>query len=247
MFNKRIIQCYEDVSPDTLIVILSSELASSFVIMIRTYYYTCKILLFNTKDQSIATYDHSSQMISKRISKIDHARGCTHVGFILDPNVDIPDAFMNDILSLSIFKAKLVRLFVIGKLKIEKLANFPEIEIFVNFGCPLRTFSSESFHVPLVSCYEYLLTLSDQNWSGDYSIRFTDCVSLLSKLAKHDPNGSSKELVSFDSTTALTAQLFSLKTFRGLCNESVDASIIKDTGIHKGARGYSLNYDYESK
>ncbi|KAJ2797209.1 Diphthamide biosynthesis protein 2 [Coemansia helicoidea] len=71
-------------------------------------------------------------------------------------------------------RAKKYYVFVVGKLNVAKLANFPEIQAFVLVACPENSLvDSRDFFQPLVTPYEMLLALSrTREWSGDYVTDF---------------------------------------------------------------------------
>ncbi|KAI9480218.1 putative diphthamide synthesis protein-domain-containing protein [Coemansia mojavensis] len=71
--------------------------------------------------------------------------------------------------------------FVVGKLNVAKLANFPEIEAYVLVACPETSLvDSKEFYQPVVSPYELLLSLSHtREWSGEYMTDFHELLQAL--------------------------------------------------------------------
>ncbi|KAG5437388.1 hypothetical protein PCANB_000819 [Pneumocystis canis] len=70
-------------------------------------------------------------------------------------------------------------LFVIGKLSPEKLANFPEIELFVLVSCPENSLiESKNFYRPITTPYELCLALSSKNWNKNWITDFSSILSL---------------------------------------------------------------------
>ncbi|KAJ1822329.1 Diphthamide biosynthesis protein 2 [Coemansia sp. RSA 2599] len=67
-------------------------------------------------------------------------------------------------------------LFVVGKLSMNKLANFAEIEAFVLVACPENSLvDSKDFDRPVVTPYEMMLALSrSREWSGNYVTDFRE-------------------------------------------------------------------------
>ncbi|KAJ2160628.1 Diphthamide biosynthesis protein 2 [Coemansia sp. RSA 552] len=79
--------------------------------------------------------------------------------------------------------------FVVGKLNVAKLANFPEIEAYVLVACPENSLvDSREFFQPVVTPHELLLALArDTEWSGNY---ITDFHGFLDAQALVDVEGS---------------------------------------------------------
>ncbi|KAJ2845192.1 Diphthamide biosynthesis protein 2 [Coemansia brasiliensis] len=71
--------------------------------------------------------------------------------------------------------------FVVGKLNVAKLANFPEIEAYVLVACPETSLvDSKEFFQPVVTPYELLLSLShSREWSGEYMTDFHELLQAL--------------------------------------------------------------------
>ncbi|KAJ2785964.1 Diphthamide biosynthesis protein 2 [Coemansia javaensis] len=91
-------------------------------------------------------------------------------------------------------RGKKYYVFVVGKLNVAKLANFPEIQAFVLVACPENTLvDSRDYYQPIVTPYEMLLALSrSRDWTGDY---VTDFHALLDEIAalSDDDNGDDGE------------------------------------------------------
>ncbi|KAI3638935.1 hypothetical protein MIR68_003433 [Amoeboaphelidium protococcarum] len=64
----------------------------------------------------------------------------------------------------------------VGKLTVAKLANFPEIEVFVNVSCPLSAVvqdNEKQFYQPIITPYELKCALLDSEWNTlKYSLDF---------------------------------------------------------------------------
>jgi diphthamide biosynthesis protein 2 len=62
--------------------------------------------------------------------------------------------------------------FVVGKINIAKLGNFPLIDVFVLIAGPESSLiDAKEYHVPVVTPYEMQLALKpgDDSWTGKYS------------------------------------------------------------------------------
>ncbi|KAJ2559635.1 Diphthamide biosynthesis protein 2 [Coemansia sp. RSA 1933] len=75
--------------------------------------------------------------------------------------------------------------FVVGKLNVAKLANFPEINAFVLVACPENTLvDSREYFKPIVTPYELHLAVARyKEWSGDYITDFRDLLDELEEVS----------------------------------------------------------------
>lgn len=62
----------------------------------------------------------------------------------------------------------------VGKLNPSKLANFPEIDVFVIVSCPENSLlDSRDFYRPVITPFELELALNvERTWTGEYSTDF---------------------------------------------------------------------------
>lgn len=76
--------------------------------------------------------------------------------------------------------------FVVGKLNPNKLANFPEIDVFVAVACPENSLlNNEEFYRPVITPYEFEIAVnSSRPWTGDY---ITDFRQILPDAAGYVP------------------------------------------------------------
>ena len=66
--------------------------------------------------------------------------------------------------------------FVVGKLNVPKLANFPEVDVFVLVACAENSLiDSSEFYKPVVTPFEMELACNpDREWTGDYAVDFRE-------------------------------------------------------------------------
>jgi len=65
--------------------------------------------------------------------------------------------------------------FAVGKINVNKLANFGEIECFVLVACPENSLlDSRDYHVPVITPFELEVALGNREWDGFYSTEFSD-------------------------------------------------------------------------
>ncbi|KAI8979525.1 diphthamide biosynthesis protein 2 [Mycotypha africana] len=119
--------------------------------------------------------------------------------------------------------------FVMGKLNIEKMANFMEIDCFVLVACPENSLvDSKEFYRPIVTPFELELALISRGkeWTGDYE---TDFSKLLPQLRTDDftydeereYDGSSDEEAHF---SMVTGQYISRPLSYALRHKETDSS-----------------------
>ncbi|KAI9598338.1 putative diphthamide synthesis protein-domain-containing protein [Syncephalis fuscata] len=67
-------------------------------------------------------------------------------------------------------------LFSVGKLNVAKLANFPEIDLFVLVACPENSLiDGKEFYRPVVTPFELDLALvSGREWTGEFAVNFQE-------------------------------------------------------------------------
>jgi diphthamide biosynthesis protein 2 len=75
---------------------------------------------------------------------------------------------------------------VVGKLNPEKLANWPEIEIWVQVACPFQTLglaNPADFYKPICAPYDLLVALVPGiEWTGEYRTDFADVLHMAEKV-----------------------------------------------------------------
>ena len=71
---------------------------------------------------------------------------------------------------------KKVYTFLVGKPNVPKLANFPEIDVFVLVACPENSLlDSKEYLKPIITPFELDVALnSDREWTGHYYANFRD-------------------------------------------------------------------------
>ncbi|XP_071501716.1 2-(3-amino-3-carboxypropyl)histidine synthase subunit 2-like [Diadema antillarum] len=74
--------------------------------------------------------------------------------------------------------------FAVGKLNVAKLANFPEVDIYVMVACPENTLvDSKEFYRPVVTPYEMEIACNEaREWTGEY---ITDFQKILPGASKY--------------------------------------------------------------
>jgi diphthamide biosynthesis protein 2 len=75
---------------------------------------------------------------------------------------------------------KKVYIFLLGKPNVPKLANFPEIDVFVLVACPENSLlDSKDFLQPIITPFELDVALNgNREWNGDFHANFKVVCSL---------------------------------------------------------------------
>ena len=64
---------------------------------------------------------------------------------------------------------------VVGEPTPQKLANFPEMDIFVLIASPEESIlPAKGFYKPVLHPWEFMMACSDEDWTGAYSANWTD-------------------------------------------------------------------------
>lgn len=118
---------------------------------------------------------HVNRALMKRYYAIERAKDANVVG-ILVGTLGVAD-YLTIIQQLkeAIHRAgKKSYMFVVGKLNVAKLANFPEIDIFVLIACPENTMlDSSEFYKPVVTPFEMEVACNrNREWSEEYVTDF---------------------------------------------------------------------------
>ncbi|KAH3758912.1 Diphthamide biosynthesis protein 2 [Pelomyxa schiedti] len=69
----------------------------------------------------------------------------------------------------------------VGAINEYKLANFPDVDVFVVLSCTFNTVRNQAnqFHKPLITPYELCVCLNSINWTGDYTTNLTRVLQYL--------------------------------------------------------------------
>ncbi|KAJ2147003.1 Diphthamide biosynthesis protein 2 [Coemansia sp. RSA 678] len=112
--------------------------------------------------------------------------------------------------------------FVVGKLNVAKLANFPEIKAYVLVACPENLLVNlKDFYQPVVTPYELLLALSwSHEWTGNY---ITDFHAFLNELDQHtdDDVGDEEDVPHFSLVTGTLQQAWQYNNPRASSSRDV--------------------------
>eukprot|EP00656_Telonema_subtile_P007371 TRINITY_DN13460_c0_g1_i2.p1 TRINITY_DN13460_c0_g1~~TRINITY_DN13460_c0_g1_i2.p1 ORF type:complete len:458 (+),score=138.95 TRINITY_DN13460_c0_g1_i2:361-1734(+) len=120
---------------------------------------------------------HTNQTLMQRFHFIERAKRVSFFGILVGTlgsscYMEIINR-LKEMISASGRKAKV---FLVGKINVPKLANFPEVDAFVLVGCPLSTLmDSKEYMTPILTPFEVEAALSEEcAWDGGYSTDFKE-------------------------------------------------------------------------
>lgn len=123
-----------------------------------------------------------SRELKRRFFLIEKAKMSQIYGIVLGSTSmgDTMTSYISHIKNLIERNGKYCYIFIIGKLNVNKLANFGEIETFVLLSCPNQSLflrREDDFHLPLITPLELEIALGEREWGGFYTTDFTQLVS----------------------------------------------------------------------
>jgi len=128
----------------------------------------------------------SNRILAQRYHMIERVRAAAFVGIVVGTLGAACYAAIITRLQAIVNRAKRkVKVFVVGKLNVPKLANFSEVDVFVLVACPLSTVvDSKEYFAPIVTPFELELALAGtREWDGRYATDFRTLLPSLSALA----------------------------------------------------------------
>ncbi|XP_010884128.2 2-(3-amino-3-carboxypropyl)histidine synthase subunit 2 [Esox lucius] len=141
-----------------------------------------------------------NKALMKRYYAIERAKDASVVGILVGTLGVANYLSIIEQLKETIHRAgKKSYMFSMGKLNVAKLANFPEIDIFVLIACPENSLlDSSEFYKPVVTPFEMEVACNkNREWSGEYVTDFRD---LLPGGSKHVALANPEDLKDGDET-----------------------------------------------
>ncbi|XP_040568224.1 2-(3-amino-3-carboxypropyl)histidine synthase subunit 2 [Lepeophtheirus salmonis] len=150
---------------------------SSFLLLIALSLPDKQFFTYNPKapDSLETAYTKVSKLVMKRYVGIEKAKDATRIGILM--GTLSTQGYLNSLDSLrsAIVKSgKRPYSFLVGKPNPAKLANFPEIDIFVYISCPQSVYAmaaeetSKDYFQPVISPFELEMALNNnRSWEGN--------------------------------------------------------------------------------
>jgi len=102
------------------------------------------------------------------------------VGLVLGSNGghDLSVACLNKLRQLALASGKTAYTIVVGEPTPQKLANFPEIDIFVLVGSPeVSILPSKGFYKPVIHPWEFMMATTGNEWDGSFNADWSQIIN----------------------------------------------------------------------
>nr|CAD7613933.1 unnamed protein product [Timema genevievae] len=131
----------------------------------------------NSPSPDLRLYDGGkSRFLMRRLYLVERVKDARILGIVVG-TLGVSDYLgaVERVKQLAARRGKKCYIFAVGKPNVAKLANFPEVEVFVLIACPENTLvDSKEFFRPLVTLYEVELACQDRPWSERYVVDFRE-------------------------------------------------------------------------
>ncbi len=129
------------------------------------------------KDVLVSSSLNVSRALMKRYMLVEKVKEADRVGILVGTLGASRYASIIDCIRKTVKEAgKRVYTFLVGKPNVPKLANFPEIDVFVLVACPENSLlDSKEFFKPIITPFELDVALNqNREWNGDFISNFRD-------------------------------------------------------------------------
>lgn len=138
----------------------------------------CKFYIFNPQMKELQEYEFSrSKFLMRRMYLIEKVKNAKTIGILIgtlgiSQYLDAVDRIKH----ICRINGKKSYIIAVGKPNVPKLANFPEIEVFVLLTCPENSFlDSKEYYQPIVTPYEFELACNpNKKWDTRYVTNFRE-------------------------------------------------------------------------
>lgn len=140
----------------------------------------CKFVVYDPERRKLVPENiNVNRALQKRYYLIERARDAHLVGILVGTlgvtgYLDV----IHHIKTVAKYAGKKSYTIVVGRLNPEKLANFPEIDVFVIVACTENSIvDSKEFFRPIITPFEFEVACNEaRHWTGDYVTDFTQLV-----------------------------------------------------------------------
>ncbi|XP_049947360.1 2-(3-amino-3-carboxypropyl)histidine synthase subunit 2 [Schistocerca serialis cubense] len=137
-----------------------------------------KVFIFDPFDANVLRAHNVSnnKFLMKRMFLIEKVKDARIIGILVGTlGISKYLTAIDRIKNIAKERGKKCYIVVVGKPNVPKLANFPEIDVFVLLACPENSFTNERFFKPLVTAYDFELACNpNRPWSNIYLTNFQD-------------------------------------------------------------------------
>lgn len=149
-----------------------------FEMVVSMTFPQCSVISYDVARDSLVTDGvNVKKALMKRYMLIEKTKDAERIGILVGTLGASRYGCVIDQLRATIKAAgRKAYTFLVGKPNVPKLANFPEIDIFVLVACPENSLmDSKEFLKPIITPFELEVALNaNRNWTGDYLADFSD-------------------------------------------------------------------------
>ena len=168
--------CSEEITPEDAILYCGSSM--KYALILRMSFPESHHHIYDPNKRMLDTeFSNMSRTIMQRFYLIERTKDASRIGILVGTLGVSRYRDIIDKLIISIrASGKRPYTFLIGKPNIAKLANFPEIDVFVIVACAENSVvGSKEFMQPVITPFELDVALNrDRNWSGEFHADFQD-------------------------------------------------------------------------
>lgn len=183
-------RCPSRPGPDDTILYCGRDL--KYIQLLALTFNPCQLLQFDPEAQTLQSPTSSMKReLMQRYYLIERAKDAQRIGILVGTlgvsrYRDIIER-VNQAIKAS---GKRSYTFLVGKPNVAKLANFPEIDLFVLIACPANSIiHSKEYMQPVITPFELDVALNrDRSWTGQFLANFQDILPGQSEHIDFEPN-----------------------------------------------------------
>jgi diphthamide biosynthesis protein 2 len=168
--------CREQVRDDDVVIYCGNN--DKYALLLALTFNKCKQVTYDPAKKSLSsTCANIGKVLMQRFYLIEKVRDATRIGVLVGTlGVSRYRTIIDHVLSSIKASGKRAYTFLVGKPNVPKLANFPEVEVFVLVACPENSLvGAKEFMQPVVTPFELDVALNTaREWTGDFHADFHD-------------------------------------------------------------------------
>ena len=159
-------------------VVLYCGNSDKYALLLALTFNRFKQITYDPKTKSTSkTFENIGRLLMQRTYLIEKAKDASRIGLLVGTlGVSRYRDIIDRVLDAVKASGKKAYTFLVGKPNVPKLANFPEIDVFVLIACPENSIvGAKEFMQPVITPFELDVALnSARNWTGDFAADFRD-------------------------------------------------------------------------
>ena len=145
-------------------------------------------IVYNCPDNEFMVFENNSlvsaqvpgsKLMMKRYFLVEKAKDATRVGLLVGTlGTQQYTEIIERMKKVGKVAKKKMYVFLVGKPNVAKLANFPEVDVFVLVACPESSIvDSKDFLQPIITPFEFELACGNTEWTGNLLTDFKDVIA----------------------------------------------------------------------